>query len=133
MRIHLDTNALIVEPAWDRLPAGSHELAISSIAYAEYSEGVHHQDPAVVAATARGILAIEDTYGFGIPFDGRAARMYRVLCSAVSASGRTIGRARRIDLMIAAVAAADGAALLTHNTRDFVGVQDLVTVLDASR
>jgi predicted nucleic acid-binding protein len=33
----------------------------------------------------------------------------------------------------AAVAAADGAALLTHNTRDFVGVQDHVTVLDASR
>jgi hypothetical protein len=30
------------------------------------------------------------------------------------------------------VAAVDGAALLTHNTQDFVGVDAMVTVLDAS-
>lgn len=83
------------------------------------------------SVTVRGLLVLEDRYGYGLPFDGRAARMYRVLCGAVREAGRVVGRTGRTDLMIAAVAAADGAALLPHNTHDVIGVEGIVPILDA--
>ncbi len=57
------------------------------------------------------------------------ADIYRELCSVVAIAGRTPGGRRRIDLMIAAIAIGDGAALATRNTSDFEGLQPLLHVI----
>ena len=132
MRIHLDTDALIAEPDWHSLPPGDHEFSISSIVYAEYCEGLYDDDLEVSTAAAQGLLTIKNLFGYGLPFDGRAVQKYRVLCEAVNSPPGGVGRVRRRDVMVAAVAAADGAAILTHNVEKYAGLERVVTVLDAS-
>jgi predicted nucleic acid-binding protein len=52
-----------------------------------------------------------------------------VLCGIVARGGRTPGGRRRIDLMIAAVAIGDSAALATRNTSDFTGLDTLIHII----
>lgn len=51
-----------------------------------------------------------------VPFDSACAREYAEIRAELERSGRIIGPN---DLMIAAVARANGAVLVTHNTREF--------------
>lgn len=65
-----------------------------------------------------------------LPFDIAAARAYGRVYSAVRAHGRS-PRGRAVDLLIAAVAVAEGLPLYTRNPDDFSGLDgllDLVTV-----
>lgn len=65
-----------------------------------------------------------------LPFDIAAARAYGRVYSAVGAHGRS-PRGRAVDLLIAAVAVAEGLPLYTRNPGDFSGLDgllDLVTV-----
>lgn len=70
MRIHLDTNLLIQTPQWELLPPGEHEFLVSAIAFAEFSEGAAHPDPAIAADAAieliryRAALATRNTTDF---------------------------------------------------------------------
>lgn len=50
----------------------------------------------------------------------READIYRELCDTATA-GRTPGGKRRVDLMVAAIALGDGAALAARNVSDFDG------------
>ena len=129
MRIHLDTNLLIQTPQWTLLPPGEHEFLVSAIAFAEFSEGAAHPDPAIAAEAAIELIQYRSNYGDGLPFTQREADIYRELCGAVATSGRTPGGKRRVDLMIAAIAIGDGAALATRNTADFEGLEPLLTVV----
>lgn len=129
MRIHLDTNLLIQTPNWDLLPPGDHEFLVSALAFAEFSEGTAHSDPAIAADAAIELIQHRSHYGDGLPFTQREADIYRELCSVVAAAGRTPGGKRRVDLMIAAIAIGDGAALATRNTTDFDGLQPLLNVI----
>lgn len=129
MRIHLDTNLLIQTPHWDLLPAGEHEFLVSAIAFAEFSEGAAHPDPAIAADAAIELIQYRSNYGDGLPFSQREADIYRELCSIVASSGRTPGGKRRVDLMIAAIAVGDGAALATRNSSDFEGLEQLLNVI----
>lgn len=129
MRIHLDTNLLIQTPRWERLPAGDHEFLVSAIAFAEFSEGTAHSNPAIAAHAAIELIQHRSTYGDGLPFTQREADIYRELCDLVATAGRTPGGKRRVDLMIAAIAIGDGAALATRNTTDFDGLQPLLNVI----
>lgn len=129
MRIHLDTNLLIQAPRWELLPDGDHEFLVSAIAFAEFSEGTAHSDPAIAADAAIELIQHRSTYGDGLPFTQREADIYRELCSLVATAGRTPGGKRRVDLMIAAIAIGDSAALATRNTTDFDGLQPLLQII----
>ncbi|MDO2396110.1 hypothetical protein QRB38_20250 [Mycobacterium avium subsp. hominissuis] len=129
MRIHLDTNLLIQTPNWELLPPGDHEFLVSALAFAEFSEGTAHPNPAIAADAAIELIEHRATFGDGLPFTQRGADIYRELCTLVATTGRTPGGKRRVDLMIAAIAIGDGAALATRNTADFDGLQPLLNLI----
>ena len=63
-----------------------------------------------------------------LPFDEKASLIWAELMAA----GQTAGRPRSIlDMIIAAVAAANGCRLVTDNERDFVGI-DVINPLRGS-
>ena len=63
-----------------------------------------------------------------LPFDAEAARAYGRIFAATRKAGRS-SRARFADLLIASTAAAHGLPLYTRNPDDFVGLEDIVTVV----
>lgn len=67
-----------------------------------------------------------------LPFGVEEAKLYGALAALVRTSGRN-SRPRRLDLQIAATAAAARATLLTLNPRDFAGLDRLVTVVGVER
>jgi hypothetical protein len=67
-----------------------------------------------------------------LPYGVEEAKLYGVLATLVRASGRR-PRPRRLDLQIAATAAAAGIPLLTTNPGDFVGADRLVEVVAVAR
>jgi predicted nucleic acid-binding protein len=70
-----------------------------------------------LAAAADGMFA-EDFAGRVLPFDDPAARAYATLFAARQQAGRPAGT---IDLMVAAIARSQGAAVATRNGPDFAG------------
>lgn len=57
-------------------------------------------------------------------------RAYGEVCREVVAAGRRPGRARSVDLMIAATALAHRLPLFTLNASDLRGVDSLIEVVD---
>ncbi|KQH79004.1 hypothetical protein AO501_03515 [Mycobacterium gordonae] len=129
MNIHLDTNLLIQRPRWELLPPGDHQLFVSAIAFAEFSEGTTHSDPTIAGRAALDLIKLRNAYGDGLPFAQREADVYRELCATVVTAGRTPGGRRRVDVMIAAVAVANNSALATRNTADFTGLENVLEVI----
>ncbi|MFF3242984.1 type II toxin-antitoxin system VapC family toxin [Streptomyces sp. NPDC002870] len=136
----LDTNIMIlrkwVDP--DELPA---EVAISAITLAELSAGPHEvrrneeqsdYDEYAERARRLDVLQRAESEFDPIPFGVEAARIYGRVCAAVIAAGRK-PRRRVVDLMIAAVAIAEGLPLFTTNPDDFKGLDDLLTVVPVTR
>ena len=131
MRVLLDTNLLIQPPDLSRLPGDEElELFTSAIAYAELQEGEFAADPLVRRQAPLDYLRATAQFGEGLPFDDLAASVYRAVCRAVVEEGRQVGRARRIDLMIAAIAIANDCALATRNPADFTGLEPIMTILE---
>ncbi|MDR1432461.1 MAG: hypothetical protein LBI99_10125 [Propionibacteriaceae bacterium] len=128
-RILLDTNLLICEPDFGLLPGGTHELFTAALCYAELQEGEFSRNPAIRARAQIQYLRAVETYGEGLPFDHRAAALYRVVCRTSHDKGRQIGRSRRVDLMVAAVALAHDCALATRNLADFAWLDDILPVV----
>ncbi len=67
-----------------------------------------------------------------LPFGVEEAKLYGVLATLVRLAGRN-PRPRRLDLQIAATAAAARLPLLTCNPADFVGIERLVDVVAVRR
>lgn len=135
----LDTNIMILRK-WidaDELPA---EMAISAITLAELSAGPHQvrsseqsdYDEHAERARRMDVLQRAENEFDPIPFDVEAARVYGRICAAVVSAGRK-PRRRVADLMIAAVAAAEGLPLFTTNPDDFKGLDDLITIVPVTR
>ncbi|MFZ1996829.1 MAG: type II toxin-antitoxin system VapC family toxin [Solirubrobacteraceae bacterium] len=123
----LDTRAVIDLPALDpaRLPV---EAAIPAIVLAELAQGVAMTKSAEqVMIRSQRLADIEAAFA-AIPFDREAARRYGTLVALTIAANRD-PRPRRIDLMIAATAAAHGLPLYTRNPDDFRGLDSAVTVI----
>ena len=76
----------------------------------------------------RRILDQYEVLAYGI----EEAKLYGALATLVRAAGRN-PRPRRLDLQIAATAAAARMPLLTSNPADFVGVGSLVDVVPVKR
>ena len=125
MKTVLDTSVLL-GPAPAPLEG---ELAISSASLAELHFGVLvARSDDVRAERLRRLGVIERTFE-ALPVDAATARHYGRLAAAVTAVGRS-PRARVMDLLIAATAAAHGARLATRNAADLHGLGDLVEIVD---
>jgi hypothetical protein len=123
----LDTCAVIDLPTLDpaKLPV---EVAIPSIVLAELAQGVAMtKDPEQVMVRSQRLADIESAFA-AIPFDREAARRYGTLV-ALTITAKRDPRPRRIDLMIAATAAAHKLPLYTGNADDFKGLTSAVAVI----
>jgi predicted nucleic acid-binding protein len=104
-------------------------LVASAISVGELAFGVDMgADPEVRQIRLRKVLASMEI----IPFGVEEAKLYGVLATLVRAVGRN-RRPRRLDLQIAATAAATRVPLLTHNADDFRGIDRLVDVVPVKR
>lgn len=121
----LDTSCVIDFP--ERLDQLAGAAAVSTLTIAELAYGIHHDDPLVAAGREeryREVLSEFDP----VPYSARAAHLYGAIAASVRKSGRN-PRPRRIDLMLASVAAELGAVLLTRNPADFAGIGDIARVI----
>jgi len=113
----------VIDPA--SLPV---EAAVSSIVLAELAQGVAMtKDPAEMMARAQRLADVEAEFA-ALPFDREAARRFGTLVALTVKANRD-PRPRRMDLMIAATAAAQGLPLFTRNADDFKGLEQGVTVI----
>ncbi|MDV3135620.1 PIN domain-containing protein [Mycobacterium sp. 29Ha] len=125
MRAILHTSVVI---ASDVLPLEG-ELAVSAITLAELHFGVLvAKGRNVRAERLRRLLLLQRTFD-AVPVDDAVASSYGNLAAAVVEAGRR-PRARSMDLLIAATAHALSARLYTRNVADFVGLDNLVEVVE---
>ncbi|MFB7911555.1 type II toxin-antitoxin system VapC family toxin [Kitasatospora sp. NPDC056076] len=123
----LDTCVVIDLPRIDPrlLPV---EAAVASIVLAELAQGVAMaKDPVQVLARAQRLADVEAEFT-ALPFDREAARRFGTL-TALTIQAKRDPRPRRMDLMIAATAAAHGLPLYTRNAADFIGLEAGVQVV----
>ncbi|MDR1187410.1 MAG: hypothetical protein LBK95_08140 [Bifidobacteriaceae bacterium] len=131
MKLILDTNALIDPPDDSFAEAHRYDTPLTAaFCYAELFEGEFATDASAWAGAAAQAADARTSYGPGLPFDDSAALAYRSVCQAVVGRGRRLTRARPIDLMVAAVALANGCALVTRGRGNFAGLEGLVEVIE---
>jgi predicted nucleic acid-binding protein len=120
----LDTSVLIGgEAAADGIAS-----SISTVSIAELHFGLlvaPDEESRAIRAARLGL--IEARFPDPLPVEDRVAREWGRLMAAVAERGGA-PRKRTVDLAIAATANVHGAALLTHNTKDFKLIEDLVDV-----
>jgi len=132
----LDTNIVILA-RWIDSAELPKEMAISAVTLAELSAGPHlvrgdDADARAERARRSDVVQRAENEFDPLPFDAEAARAYGRISAAVADVGRT-PRRRVADLMIAAVAAAQGLPLYTTNPSDYLGVEDLVDIVAVHR
>ncbi|MBN1946529.1 MAG: type II toxin-antitoxin system VapC family toxin [Bradymonadales bacterium] len=127
MRYLLDTNTCIAYLTKRSAPVVEHikgmrpvDLALCSIVKSELIYGAHK--------SAKVNENIEKLNAFfaavhSLPFDDRAAEIAGEVRATLDRQGTPIGPN---DLLIAAIAFANGLTLLTHNTKEFSRVNGLV-------
>lgn len=129
-RLLLDTSAVIDPPDRTELSLDS-ESTISSITLAELSAGVNAAPDTKTRALRLARLQIVETTLACLPFTAEAARVYGLFYAMIQAAGRN-PRPRRMDLLIAAVAAVNRVPLVTRNGSDFADLQEMLTVIALS-
>jgi predicted nucleic acid-binding protein len=123
----LDTSALLGLGSLDLGAYAAGTALLSAVTIGELAFGLGVGAPEQQAARAalfRRALARFEI----LPFDVEEAKLYGALAALVRAAGRS-PRPRRLDLQIAATAAAARMPLLTCNPADFVGLERLVDVV----
>lgn len=112
----------------ERIDLGDYQeaiLVVSAISIGELEFGVDSgPDPEARQVRLRYVL---DSYEI-LPYGVEEAKLYGVMATLVRASGRN-PRPRRLDLQIAATAAAFRVPVLTSNPDDFRGMDRLVDVV----
>ncbi|MEN8649499.1 type II toxin-antitoxin system VapC family toxin [Streptomyces sp. 21So2-11] len=104
------------------------EAAVSSIVLAELAQEVGMtRDPVEMMTRAQRLADVEAEFA-AVPFDREAARRFGTLVALTVKANRD-PRPRRMDLMIAATAAAQGLPLFTRNADDFKGLEQGVKVI----
>lgn len=123
----LDTCVLIDLPDIDaeKLPV---EAAVPAVVLADLAQGVAMaRDPVEILARSQRLADAEAVFS-SIPFDREAARRFGTLVALTVKADRN-PRPRRVDLMIAATAAAHDLPLYTRNGDDFEGLEQAVDVI----
>ncbi|XVV05780.1 PIN domain-containing protein [Actinosynnema sp. CA-248983] len=126
-RILLDTCVVIRLEDIDFGELARAEPVISAVTAAELAYGLDVDDPVERFARTERYYAALDQFEV-LPFDLAAAKVYGTLAALVRRSGRS-PRPRRMDLQIAATAAAHGMPVLTSNVKDFTGLDRVVEVI----
>ena len=124
----LDTSVVI---DWDDPAVASalpEQVAVCAITLAELAAGPHLAASSSEGARRQVRLQQVEAAFEPLPFDATAARSYGQIVAAVVETGRT-HRRRIADLLIAAIAHANGLALYTRDPDDFAGLRDLVDVV----
>lgn len=103
-------------------------VLVSAVTVGELAYGVDRGDSGQRAARLRRVVEDYEVLPFGV----EEAKLYGVLATLVRAAGRN-PRPRRLDLQIAATAAAARVPMLTRNPDDFAGVERLVDVVALAR
>jgi predicted nucleic acid-binding protein len=110
----------------DMLPE---QIAVSAVTMAELAAGPAAANDVTERARRQDRLQRAEAAFDPLPFDVEAARAYGRIYAAVRAQGRN-PRSRLADLLIAGVALANSLPLVTRNTADFAGLQELVEVIE---
>ena len=124
----LDTSVVIDAEDLAVVAALPETAMISSITLAELAAGPHLARESSEKARRQARLQQVESVFDPLEFDAAAARSYGQVVAAITATGR-IHRSRIADLLIAAVAHANGLPLYTRNPQDFVGLSNLITVV----
>jgi hypothetical protein len=125
----LDTSVLIDAEELDLSDYEDSGFVVSAVSLGELAFGLTTgPDLEVREARLRRILKGYEILPFGV----EEAKLYGVLATLVRAAGRN-PRPRRLDLQIAATAAAARVPLLTANPVDFLGADQLVEVVPVKR
>lgn len=103
--------------------------SLTAITMAELHKGVATAKDAATRAARTERLGAALAAFEPLPFDGEAAARYGSLVALTLAAKRD-PRPRTVDLMIAAIASVRGLPLFTRNAKDFVGLGDLVEVVE---
>ena len=123
-----DTSVVIDVEAVDLGVYVDRPVAVSAVTVAELAYGIGAPDQDARQERLNRVLADYEVLSFGV----EEAKLYGVLAALVRAAGRD-PRPRRLDLQIAATAAAARLPLLTLNPRDFLGTAPLVDVVPIRR
>ncbi|HVA69826.1 MAG TPA: type II toxin-antitoxin system VapC family toxin [Acidimicrobiales bacterium] len=124
----LDTSVVIDwdDPSVQR--ALPEEIAVSAITLAELAAGPILASTVNEQSIRQTRLQQTEATFEPIPFDAAAARSFGQIVAAVATTGRT-HRSRMADLLIAAIAHANGLELYTRNPDDFIGLEELIHVI----
>jgi len=123
----LDTSVVLDLFDPDVVAALPERSSISVVTLAELAAGpMLTDDPAEQARRRRHLAEIEATFD-PIPVDDNAARAFGAVAAAVRRAGRQ-PRRRQFDLLIAAVAVANGMPVATRNPDDLRGLDEVVQV-----
>ena len=128
LRALLDTSVVIDldRIAVDALPL---QMAVSAVTMAELAAGPAAAADEDESARRQDRLQRAEATFDPLPLDVEAARAYGRVYAAVRAHGRN-PRRRFADLLIAAVALANGLPVLTRNAADFAGLEALIEVAE---
>jgi predicted nucleic acid-binding protein len=111
--------------------ASTFEVAVASLSYAELQFGISKPglSPQDFMARQTRYQRLREQFGDGLPFDDQASISYGLLASLTLRAGRQL-RGRQLDILIAAVAHANQAAIVTANPGDFIALAGAIPVLD---
>jgi tRNA(fMet)-specific endonuclease VapC len=123
----LDTSTVLLMPRLDAERDLPRRPAISALTLAELAVGpLVAADITERAARLAQVQQAEADF-VPIPFDTAAARAFGAVAADLRSSGRNT-TARAFDVMIAAIAVANGLPLYTCNAPDFAGIGGLEVV-----
>lgn len=126
-RVLLDTSVLI---DFYQVEFGRYESAapaMSAVSVAELAFGLDVDDPVERRARSERYRTVLEQCEV-LAFDTGAAEIYGTMTAVVRRTGRN-PRPRRMDLLIAATAAAYSLPMLTRNPVDFAGLERLLDVV----
>ncbi|MFD9889129.1 PIN domain-containing protein [Amycolatopsis sp. NPDC059027] len=127
-RVLLDTCVVIDLERLDLGELAAAVPAVSAVTVAELGYGLDVDDVVARAARTERYYAVLDQFEV-LPFGVAAAKQYGTMAALVRRSGRD-PRPRRMDLQIAATAAAHRIPVLTRDAKDFGGLERLVEVIE---
>lgn len=127
VRILLDTSVIIDLAEVELGVHRSAEPAVSAVSVAELAFGLDIDDPIERRARSERYHAVRERFTV-LAFDIQAAEIYGTMAAVIRRAGRN-PRPRRMDLQIAATAAAHSIPLVTRDVDGFTGLQRLLDVV----
>ncbi len=127
VRILLDTSVIIDLADVELGVHESAEAAVSAVSVAELAFGLDIDDPIERRARTERYRTVREQVTV-LTFDAHAAEIYGTMAAVVRRAGRN-PRPRRMDLQIAATAAAHAIPLMTRDVAGFTGLERLLNVV----